>query len=349
MGGLKFCFPKNKRKNISRFCKILSTASFFPDNILTNEEIIENNSLPFKSSVIEKTIGVKTRRVADDSYDDSEMLLKSAQKCLDNYGLKPDDLSRIIVNKYYGDNLLPMTASRLQGKLKCNTAVHAFDVDGGITSFLHSVDLISRYIDTGDEYILLSSGGIHTRLISKKDPRVAFLFGDASVSLLFGISEKQHILASYLYSNCEYSHLAFSISPLSAVDGTDETVPFEELTYIYDTYKMGNWKEAEEFFREATSVVSKNLLEESGLKMEDIDLVLVTENNKKIWEITLESLGVGEDKSISILRDYGNTMSAMLPLLIDKGISTGKIVEGMNVMMISHGEGISGGGIIYKV
>jgi 3-oxoacyl-[acyl-carrier-protein] synthase-3 len=83
--------------------------------------------------------------------------------------------------------------------------------------------------------------------------------------------------------------------------------------------------------------------------MNDIDLVLVTENNKKIWELTLETLGVNEDKSISLLRDYGNTMSAMLPLLIDKGISTGKIVEGMNVMMISHGEGISGGGIIYKV
>ena len=102
--------------------------------------------------------------------------------------------------------------------------------------------------------------------------------------------------------------------------------------------EWGTGREAEEFFREATSVVSKNLLEESGLKMEDIDLVLVTENNKKIWQLTLETLGVSEDKSISILRDCGNTMSAMLPLLIDKGISTGKIAEGMNVMMISHGK-----------
>ena len=104
MRKLKFYFPKNKRKNISRFCKILSAASFLPNNILTNEEIIESNSLPFKSSVIEKTIGVKTRHIADDCYDDSEMLFESAKKCLDNYGLMPDDLSRIIVNKYYGDN-----------------------------------------------------------------------------------------------------------------------------------------------------------------------------------------------------------------------------------------------------
>ena len=349
MRDLKFYFPEIKRKNISRFCKILSSASFFPDNILTNEQIIQKNSLPFKSNVIEKTVGVKTRRIADDWYDDSEMLLKSAKKCIDIYGVTPDKLSRIIVNKYYGDNLLPMTASRLQGKLKSNTAAHAFDVDGGINSFLHSVDLISRYIDTGDEYILLSSGGIHTKLISEKDPRVAFLFGDASASLLFGTSEKQHILASYIYSNYEYYHLAISESPLTAIDGTDETIPLEESTYIYDTYKMENWKEAEEFYREATTQVARNLLEESELSMDDIDLVLVTENNKKIWELTLETLGVSQDKSLSLLKDYGNTMSAMLPLLIDKAISTGKVVEGMNIMMISHGEGISGGGIIYKV
>ena len=143
--------------------------------------------------------------------------------------------------------------------------------------------------------------------------------------------------------------MAFSISPLSAIDGTDETVPFEKLIYIYDTYKIGNCKEAEEFFREATSVVSNNLLKESGPNINDIDLVLVPENNKNIWQLTLEKLGVNEDESISLFGDEGDTMSAMLPLLIDKGISTGKIVEGMNVMMISHGEGISGGGIIYKV
>ena len=99
------------------------------------------------------------------------MLLKSAKKCLDSYGLKPDRLSRILVNKYYGDNLLPMTASRLQGKLNSNTAMHAFDVDGGITSFLHSVDLISRYIDTGDEYILLSSGGYSYKTYKQKRPQ----------------------------------------------------------------------------------------------------------------------------------------------------------------------------------
>jgi len=66
---------------------------------------------------------------------------------------------------------------------------------------------------------------------------------------------------------------------------------------------MENWKTAESFYREAVREVSKNLLEESGLTMKDIDLVLVTENNIKIWELTLETLGVNADKSISLIRN----------------------------------------------
>ena len=102
----------------------------------------------------------------------------------------------------------------------------------------------------------------------------------------------------------------------------------QQMASVYDTYKMGNWKEAEEFYKEAVYEVSKNLFLESGLKIDDVDLVLVTENNRKIWELTLDVLGVGEEKSISLIKNHGNTMSAMLPLLLDKGFSTGKIQKG---------------------
>ena len=112
---------------------------------------------------------------------------------------------------------------------------------------------------------------------------------------------------------------------------------------------MDNWKLAEEFFRTAAITVRDYLLEESNLKMSDIDLVLVTENNKSIWEVTLDALGVEKEKSISLIHNYGNTMSAMLPLLLNEAYSTGRIETGMNILMLSHGEGFSGGGMIYKV
>jgi 3-oxoacyl-[acyl-carrier-protein] synthase-3 len=335
-----FCFPKRKRKEILRFCKILATGSYIPEKTVINEEIIRKYGLPFKSSVIIRTIGVEKRRIAEDYQDDSDLLCFAAKQCLESYGLMPERLSRLIVNKYMGDNILPMTASQLQSKLGSRMANHAFDLDGGISSFLFALDLGMRYIATGDEYVLIASGGVNNRLISKTDPRV-----DASASILLGPSAEQHILASYFYSNHEHYHLATARGIRFLRETSFERDPSD----FYDTYKMGNWKDAEDFYRSATKEIFTMLQEESGLSISDIDLVLVTENNASIRNITLETLGVGEDRSISLLREHGNTMSAMLPLLLDYGWKNGRIHEGMNILLISHGEGISGGGIIYRV
>lgn len=342
-------FPERKRKYFKRFCKITNTESFLPERVVNNDEIIDNNKLTCKSNIIIKTIGVENRRVAPDEYSDSDMLVIPVRKCLKELDMKPGDLSRLIVNKYIGDNLLPMTASILQRKLENDTAVHAFDIDGGMSSFLHSIDAASRFISTGDKNVLIASGGINYRMISKSDIRVAFLFGDAATSVLLAHSDKQHILASYFYTNSLYYDLAISHSPLSVVEEVKKDQNTDISKYFYDTYKMDNWKKAENFFIEATKTISKNLLEESGLSMKKIDLVLVTENNIRIRELTLDVLKINKKKSISLIRDYGNTMSAMLPLQLDHGFKSGKIQSGMNIMMISHGEGISGGGMIYKV
>jgi 3-oxoacyl-[acyl-carrier-protein] synthase-3 len=349
MKNTKYYFPAWKKKSINRHCEIKTTESYLPEKILSNEDLISRYNLPYKSSAIIKSIGVESRHVADDKESDSDILKVAADRCLAGFGIKPDDLSRLIVNKFYGDNLLPMTASILQRKLGSNTAVHAYDIDGGISSFLHSIDAISRYIATGDNYILLASGGIISKLISKTDPRVAFLFGDAAASILFGYSEEPHILASYFYSNYDYYDLATAITPITLVDKRESLNIKEQMALVYDAYHMDNWKIAEEFYREAVFAISDNLFMESGLSKKDMDLVLVTENNCKIRELTLEVLGIGEDRSLTLLRNHGNTMSAMLPLLMDYGFSTGRIRKGMNIMLLSHGEGLSGGGMIYRV
>jgi 3-oxoacyl-[acyl-carrier-protein] synthase-3 len=123
----------------------------------------------------------------------------------------------------------------------------------------------------------------------------------------------------------------------------------ESKSIFFDTYQIDNWKIAEDFYRKATRKIYQELREESGLSIENIDLVLTTENNAPIRALILETLGVDESKSLSLLRTHGNTMSAMLPLLLDYGFKTGKIQPGMNIILISFGEGISGGGLIYKV
>ncbi len=341
-----FQFPECKPRLFRRFARIIATDSHFPEKRVANEEIARACGLPSESAVVARALGVQERRVAGPGVEDSDLLAAAAGKCLRRAGLSPGQLHRIIVTKYLGDNVLPMTAVHLQEKLGCSVAVQAFDVEGGINSFLVAVDLATRYINSGDELVLIASGGIVNEFVSKTDPRVAFLFGDGAACVLVGTSAEPRFLASYFYTNHTYHDLALAI-------GLQSPLPpdiFERRDYgrFYDTYAMGNWKKAQDFYRLASKTVCERLLAQCGLTPADIDLVLVTENNRQIVDLTLDAIDVPRERSLSLLGRFGNTMSAMLPSLLDFGFSTGRIRSGMNVMLISHGEGISGGGMIYR-
>ena len=256
------------------------------------------------------------------------------------------------MTKFIGDRILPMTASMVQRKLGSNLAFHAIDIDGGINSFLQALNLSNIYISTSnktDEYILILSGGLNRAAVSDVDPRIAFLFGDGAGAVLLKQSRNEHFLASYEFSNFNYFDFAGSRDLKFSTEVSDAIFEQGHYSLLEDIYTMKNWKELKDFYIESILHTKNALLDQAGMQIKDIDLVLFTENNKQMNELAKECLEISNDKTLSLIEQYGNTMSAMLPILIDYSFSNNIIREGMNVMLLSFGEGISGGGIIYRV
>lgn len=369
MNPVNYSFPEYRPRYIHRQSQIVATAAYFPEQVITNQQIIDRHQLPVTDIVIRKTLGFERRRVAEAGVSDSDLLAEAARRCLAQAQVEPDRLSKILVTKFLGDNLLPMTASLVQRKLGCRVAMHAVDLEGGINSFIYALDLATRYISTTtaeEQWILILSGGMHNLPVSKTDPRLAFTFGDGAAALLLGcgdhtgcgennsaanglVVKEPHFLASYTYSDPDFFDAAGSKRLLIDESISDQLYEKGEYGLLYDLYQMGNWKDSLDFYLQAAQVVRDRLLQESQLTMDQIDWVLVTENNRRIRELTLDCLNVPQEKSLSIISEYGNTMSAMLPLLLNKGFEEGRFLPAMNIMLISHGEGASGGGIIYKV
>lgn len=347
-----FAFPAYRPRIIRQHSRILATAAYLPERVVSNQGIIDAGGLPVTDVVVRKTLGIANRRVAPEGVADSDLLAEAARRCLAAAGLAPDQLSRILVTKLLGDRVLPMTAALVQRRLECRVAMHAVDIEGGTSAFLHALDLAIRYISTAandNETILVLSGGLHNLPVSKTDPRLAFLFGDGAAAMLLGVAAEPHFLASYAYTN--HAYFAAAGTRTLKVDQSISERIYErgEVGLLYDLYTMGNWKDTADFYVEAAQVTRDRLLEESGLAMADIDWVLVTENNGRLRDLTLAGLGVPEARSLSVVEEYGNTMSAMLPLLLHKAFSEGRVEAGIHIMLISHGEGASGGGLIYRV
>jgi 3-oxoacyl-[acyl-carrier-protein] synthase-3 len=338
-----FKFPEYQQRQLESHCRIIGAGAYYPSRIVTNQEIIATYGLEMADIAVQKTLGIKQRRAADPGLVDSDLLAAACEDCLRNTGIASEQLSRLIVTKFVGDNVLPMTAAMVQRKLGSGMAFQAFDLEGGVNAFLQAFDLASRYVATDGGYVLIASGGIMYDLVSKQNLRTAFLFGDAAAAVLVGPSAANHILASYFYTNYAYYGAAMANGAPENRDGG------LDLDALYDNYQLDNWKNSVDFYLQAARVTAENLLRESGLSMEAIDWVFVTENNKQIRDLTLETLGVKPEQSLSVIDQCGNTMSAMLPLLIDKAYREGLLKAGEHVMLISHGEGACGGGMIYKV
>jgi 3-oxoacyl-[acyl-carrier-protein] synthase-3 len=334
----QFRFPEFKKRNIRRQSRIVATASYFPENVLTNQDIIQANDLPVTDAVVKKTLGMDRRHVVGEGVADSDLLVEAARRCLESAGLEPDQLTKMLVSKFLGDRILPMTAAIVQKKLQCRRAMHAVDIEGGINSFLYALDLGRVYISTTDDpdqYVLVLAGGIHNSTVGARDPRVAFLFGDGAGAVLLAPSEKEHFLGSYFYTNHEYFDVAGSRALKMDEWVSDSIYEKGDYSLLYNLYRMENWKESIEFYTEAARVTRDNLLRESGLSMRR--------------DLTLEALGVPEEKSLSLVGEYGNTMSAMLPVLLDRAMGEKDLKEGTTIMLLSHGEGASGGGMLYRV
>lgn len=341
-----YTFPENKKYTWSRPCEILSMASYLPQSTLSNEQIFSTQKNPLPEPMVIRMVGVKNRHVAQPGVSDSDLMVIAAQECLKKAAVTADDVSKIVVNKFLGDRILPPTASILQRKLGVKRAVQCLDIDGGMNSFIQSFIMAAKCIQSGDEYVLIVSGGICHDLISRDNPRVSYLFGDGATAVLLGPSEKTHILSHYEFSNYDYLDIFKSTDFYSAAKAGCNTVTSDPS--LHDMYSIGNWKDANDFIMEALKHTHDNLLESAGCKAENIDYFLVTEINRPLWENIINHLNIKPGKTISLLQEQGNTLTANMPMLLvnlDKKVS---LQPGQRVMMLSVGEGICGGGCIYQ-
>lgn len=290
-------------------------------------------------------IGVRNRHIAQPQECDTDLMVVAARQALHGAQIQPDQLKKIIVNKFVGDRLLPMTASFLQDKLEMDRAVQSFDIDGGLHAAFQAIDLIAKLHLDDDEYILLVSGGINNRLIQRGDARHAFLFGDGAGALLFGSSRQRHVLGAYQLTNASFDRLGSSFV-FKDIDASK--LEIQNQKFFYDLYTVGDWNEAISFVTQAVAYSWNQLSADTAVTLDAIDGVILGCFTKNVEQAVVEGLGVAEEKCISRLGECGNTLSATLPLAIDAAAQHHCLTPGKTLLFVSVGEGLSVGLMLYR-
>lgn len=339
-------YPPIRDLEVSRYAKILSTGSYLPDNIVTNEDIIKRYNLIATDRAVKYSLGISERRWENRNLDVADCVAFAAKQCLERANVSIEKVDRIIYSKLLGDYNVPATSIGMLKKLNAKKGIPAYDITAACSGFIHAMDMAIRYIDSGDDYVLILGGGLTSWALAydfnKIDTRTVFLMGDGIAAMLLGVSEEKHFLCSYIQTDNTHYEVGYMPLGLSLLNSK------EKLSSDMLGMKIDNGRILNENAIESAVITVKRLLEFSKLTIDDIDFVATSDQTTQLWEGQLKALNIPLEKSVSLFHKQGNTASAMSPLNLNELITSGRLKRGMTVLMMAHGAGASGGGIIFK-
>ena len=90
------------------------------------------------------------------------------------------------------------------------------------------------------------------------------------------------------------------------------------------------------------------MLEEAGLGIDDVNLVVPHQANKRILDALAKRVGLDEDKVFVNVHKYGNTSAGTIPVALTESLEEGRIKPGDHVLMASFGAGLTWGAALLR-
>jgi len=327
-------------KQLVRNVKIIGTGSYVPETVYTNEYL--ETFLPTSSSWIYENLGIKERRIAAEHEATSDLASKAGERAIENSGLTKDDIDLIIIATATPDRLAPSTACIVQHKLKAYNAV-AFDISAVCSGFLFGMSVASQYIASGIYDNVLVIGADVFSKITDWTKREAVFFGDgAGAAVISHSNVNSGFLAYRLYSDGRGKD-HFTI-PAGGSEFPSNLMTVENRMHFFQMNGRAVYETGTVVLPKAINQV----LADTGLSINDIDLMIPHQPSIKILQKTAEIIGLPFEKVMTNMDKYANTSGGTLPILLDEVNRAGKIKQGNIVLFAAVGSGWTYGASIIK-
>ena len=309
---------------------IIGTGSYTPEKIRTNKFFEKIGS---SDEWIYNTLGIKERRIAADNEVTSDLAAKAGLKAIEDANLTPEDIDLIIVATATPDRPAPATACFVQDKIKAYNAA-AFDMLAVCAGFMYGMSIASQYIASGTFNNILVIGADTFSRITDWERRDSVFFGDGAGAAVLSHTDDKSGFLGYKICSDGRGKYGFTIpAGGSEMPASAKTIE-DRLQYWH--------MDGKEVFKSATTVlpqVIKQVLDETGLKVEDIDWVIPHQPGKGMLKKIMKIAGVPWEKVMTNMDKYANTSGGTVPIMLDETNKTGKIKKGDIVLFAAIGAG----------
>ena len=340
-----------------------------PKNVVRNEALTK--IMDTTDEWIRTRSGIEERRYVDAGQGSAELGMLAAENALASAGRSKDDIDAIIFATMTPNFFFPGNGPVLQAKMGFRETTPTFDIRQQCSGFLYGLDLADSLIQSRKyKRLLLIGADVHTPFMpwergwgatigepSREPTKEDFafntsirdrtvLFGDGAGAMVVEASDdgSRGFITARLFtdgSNIEALYVpgvGFRRRPFVTVDQVENAEPIPVM-------------EGREVFKQAVSRMPESVravCESAGVKVSDIDLLLIHQANLRIIEGVGKALGLPSEKVPHNIERYGNTTAGTLPILYDECVRNGRIKPGMLLCFTALGSGLHWGAALYR-
>ncbi len=312
---------------------ILAIGTYLPSRIMPNDEWTRHVDTS-DAWIVERT-GIRRRHVAAENETTVDLAVNAARAALERAGLSGSDLAEIVVATDTPEVSSPDTAAFIQHRLGAGE-IPSYDLAGsGCAGFVQALDIARARVLVGRDPVLVIGVELLTRRISWHDRNTAVLFGDgAGAAIVTRGPGVARIVGAVAGTDGSQAHIL-------GIEVGGSRRPFSMQEAQKDGHKavVMNGKEV---FREAVrrmSAASRQVLEQAGMALSGVDLVVPHQANLRIIKAVARNLDVPWEKVVCNVEDYGNMGSASIPVALWEAENAGRIPPGATVLLTSFGAG----------
>jgi 3-oxoacyl-[acyl-carrier-protein] synthase-3 len=216
--------------------------------------------------------------------------------------------------------------------------IPAFDISASCCGFVYALAIAANFVETGFyRHVLIIAADVMTRLVDFSDRSTCVLFGDAAGAAVIGPAERegQEIIYSRLSADGGRAPLIWAPG-----GGSREPTSQKTLNEKLHLVKMRG-REVYKFAVTQMQEVTQDALEQCGLSLDDVAMVIPHQSNLRIIESARDKLHIPPEKMYINIQRTGNTSAASVPIALDELRQAGRLKAGDVVVMVAFGAGLT--------
>jgi len=313
---------------------ITGLGTYVPERVLTNDEIAQLVDTT-DEWIIERT-GIRERRIAADDEALTDIALPAAQEALSDAGVSGSDIDLLICATVTPDMMFPTSSAILAEALGASEA-GAYDLLAGCTGFVYALAQAYGMLASGlSRRALVVGGDVLSKILDWDDRSTLVLFGDGAGAVVMEPVDRGGFLGFELGADGGGGeHLWLPGSGSRRFENPD-------------AYVKMNGREVFKFATRIMVYSAEQILSECGKTVEDVDVYIPHQANKRIIDYAAGKLGIPPEKTVVNVDRYGNTSSGSIPLALTDARLEGRLDDGALILMTGMGAGLTWGSALIE-